>query len=180
MNRTNANFLNGSRLMLWNKYWPAWEVMSLHEILYTTTACNKYFLDRKGHHFLRQTLLFALIRIIFLDTCSILLLLSWINSNNFPPSFHWLAFTSIKWFSSWFFCRYFVNAIHPFSYSYLTLNFKETESIEFSLAYFAPACLDDIVQDFIFDPLCKESFLPASPMMLDFQGRTQLLFIFTA
>ena len=106
---------------------------------------------------------FALIRMIFLDTCSILLLLSWINSNKFSSSFHWLAFTSIKWFSSWFCCRYFFNVIHPFSYSYLTLNFKETESIEFSLAYFAPVCLDDIVQDFIFIPYLKNFFFQRRP-----------------
>lgn len=145
MNRTNANFLNGSRLMLWNKYWPAWEVMSLHEIFYTTTACNKCFLDRKGHHFLRQTLLFALIRIIFLDKCSILLLLSWIHLF-FDLNYQWLASISIKSLSSWFFADI---SFMLFTRSLIrlrsTLNFKDAELIEFPLANFAAVCLYEIV-----------------------------------
>ena len=137
-------------------------MVPLHEILCPLTACNKCFLDRRVISFF-VNIAFALIRIIFLDKCSILLLLSWINSDKFSSSFDRLAFTSIKCFSGWFFCRYFVNVIHPISYSYLTLNFKETESIEFSLAYFAPVCLDDIVQDFIFIPYLKNFFFQRRP-----------------
>lgn len=116
-----------------------------------------------------SNIVFVLIQIIFLNMPQYLSL-----------SYHWLGSTSIKLLSSWFFCRYFINIVQPFSsHLWSALNFKEADLIEFFLENFTTVCLNYILQDFIFDPLCKISFLPTFSMTLDFWRRTQLLFIFT-
>ena len=114
--------------------------MHFHEILYPTNACNKCL----NKSVFPSNITFGLIRIIFVDTCSILLLNLWFYSTKFSSISIITDFHPSQ--SGRFPVGFFVDIqLLLFTHSAIrlwsTLNFKESKLIEFSLANFLSNCL---------------------------------------